>query len=67
MASVAGVVAVHERLAYTIAKFAVVGVTETLALNHSHTSVRLNCICSGHVETAFVFVRLKEVPDPEGA
>jgi len=67
MASVAGVVAVRERLAYTMTKFAVVGLTKALALDHSHTGVRFNCICPGRVETPFVLSRLKEYPDPEQA
>jgi NAD(P)-dependent dehydrogenase (short-subunit alcohol dehydrogenase family) len=67
MASVAGVVAVRERLAYTTTKFAVVGMTKALALDHSNTGVRFNCICPGRVETPFVLARLKEYPDPEAA
>lgn len=67
MASIAGVVAVRERLAYTTTKFAVVGMTKALALDHSHTGVRFNCICPGRVETPFVLARLKEYPDPEAA
>jgi len=67
MASIAGIVAVRERLAYTTTKFAVVGLTKALALDHSHTGVRFNCICPGRVETPFVLARLKEYPDPEQA
>jgi 2-keto-3-deoxy-L-fuconate dehydrogenase len=67
MASIAGVVAVRERLAYTTTKFAVVGLTKALALDHSHTGVRFNCICPGRVETPFVLARLKEYPDPQTA
>ena len=67
MASIAGVIAVRERLAYTTTKFAVVGLTKALALDHSHTGVRFNCICPGRVETPFVLARLKEYPDPEKA
>ena len=67
MASIAGVVGIRDRLAYTMTKFAVVGVTKALALDHSHTGVRFNCICPGRVETPFVLARLKEYPDPEKA
>lgn len=67
MASIAGVIAVRERLAYTTTKFAVVGLTKALALDHSHTGVRFNCICPGRVETPFVLERLKEYPDPQAA
>jgi NAD(P)-dependent dehydrogenase (short-subunit alcohol dehydrogenase family) len=67
MASVGGVVAVRDRLAYTTSKFAVVGLTKALALDHSHTGVRFNCICPGRVETPFVRERLAQVADPERA
>lgn len=67
LASIAGIVAVRERLAYTTTKFAVVGLTKALALDHSNTGVRFNCICPGRVETPFVLARLKEYPDPQAA
>ena len=67
LASIGGVVGVRERLAYTTTKFAVVGLTKALALDHSHAGVRFNCICPGRVETPFVQQRLAESPDPEQA
>ena len=67
MASIGGVVAVRDRLAYTTSKFAVVGFTKALALDHALDGIRANCICPGRVETPFVKARLKEYPDPEKA
>ena len=67
LASIGGVVAVRDRLAYTVTKHAVVGLTRALALDHSHTGVRFNAICPGRVETPFVRQRLAEYPDPEQA
>lgn len=67
LASVSGIVAVRDRLAYTTTKFAVVGLTKALALDHSHTGVRFNAICPGRVETPFVQARIAEYPDPEQA
>ncbi|HVU34509.1 MAG TPA: SDR family oxidoreductase [Opitutaceae bacterium] len=67
LASIGGVVAVRDRLAYTITKHAVVGLTRALALDHSHTGVRFNAICPGRVETPFVKARIAEYPDPEKA
>jgi 2-keto-3-deoxy-L-fuconate dehydrogenase len=64
LASIGGIVAVRDRLAYTISKFAVVGLTKSLALDHSSEGVRFNCICPGRVETPFVKKRLAEYPDP---
>jgi 2-keto-3-deoxy-L-fuconate dehydrogenase len=67
MASIGGVVAVRDRLAYTTSKFAVVGFTKALALDHALEGIRANCICPGRVETPFVKARLAEYPDPEKA
>lgn len=67
IASIGGVVAVRDRLAYTITKHALVGLTKALALDHSHTGVRFNAICPGRVETPFVKARIAEYPDPAKA
>lgn len=67
IASIGGVLAVRERLAYTTSKHAVVGLTKALALDHSHTGVRFNAICPGRVETPFVKARIAEYPDPAQA
>ena len=67
LASIGGVVAVRDRLAYCTTKFAVVGLTKSIALDHAKEGIRCNCICPGRVETPFVAARLKEYPDPEKA
>ncbi len=67
IASVSGVLAVRDRLAYTMTKHAVVGLTKALALDHSHTGVRFNAICPGRVETPWVQSRIAEYPDPAKA
>jgi len=67
MSSVGGVVAVKDRVAYCTTKFAVVGFTKCLALDHALEGIRANCICPGRVETPFVKSRLAEYPDPEKA
>jgi len=67
LASIGGVVAVRDRLAYCTTKFAVVGFTKCLALDHATAGIRANCICPGRVETPFVTARLKEYPNPEQA
>lgn len=67
MASIGGVVGIRDRLAYCMTKFAVVGITKAMALDHAAQGVRVNCICPCRVETPFVQARLKEYPDPEKA
>ena len=67
VASIGGVVAIKERLAYCTTKFAVVGFTKCLALDHAMQGIRANAICPGRVETPFVKARLSETPDPEKA
>jgi 2-keto-3-deoxy-L-fuconate dehydrogenase len=67
MASVAGVIGIPDRLAYCATKFAVVGLTKSMALDHAAAGVRINCICPARVETPWVAARLREYPDPERA
>ena len=67
LASIGGVVAVRDRLAYCTTKFAVVGFTKSIALDHALQGIRCNCLCPGRVETPFVQARLKEYADPEKA
>jgi NAD(P)-dependent dehydrogenase (short-subunit alcohol dehydrogenase family) len=67
IASIAGIVGLRDRLAYCTTKFAVVGLTKSLALDYALEGVRVNCICPGRVETPFVTARLREYPDPDQA
>lgn len=67
LASIGGVIGVRDRFAYVTTKFAVVGITKQLALDHSAEGVRFNCICPGRVETPFVQARIQEYADPEKA
>src|SRR5690606_28888612 len=67
IASIGGVLAIRDRVAYCTTKFAVVGFTKCVALDHALDGIRANCICPGRVETPFVSSRLAEYPDPEKA
>ncbi len=67
IASIAGLVAVKDRLAYTITKHSIVGLTRAMALDHARDGIRVNAICPGRVETPWVTERLKEYPDPKAA
>jgi 2-keto-3-deoxy-L-fuconate dehydrogenase len=66
-ASIGGILAVRDRLAYCTTKFAVVGFTKSIALDHALQGIRCNAICPGRVETPFVKARLAEYPDPQKA
>jgi NAD(P)-dependent dehydrogenase (short-subunit alcohol dehydrogenase family) len=67
LASIGGIVGIRDRLAYCATKFAVVGITKAMALDHATDGIRVNCVCPGRVETPFVKKRLAEYPDPEKA
>lgn len=67
LASIGGVVGIRDRFAYTTSKFAIVGMTKALALDHSASGVRFNAICPCRVETPFVAQRLSEYADPVAA
>jgi NAD(P)-dependent dehydrogenase (short-subunit alcohol dehydrogenase family) len=67
LASIGGIVGIRDRFGYCATKFAVVGMTKCMALDHANTGVRINCICPGRVETPFVAARLAEYPDPDKA
>lgn len=67
ISSIGGVLAIKDRLAYCTTKFAVVGFTKCLALDHALEGIRANAICPGRVETPFVKSRLAEYPDPAKA
>jgi 2-keto-3-deoxy-L-fuconate dehydrogenase len=67
IASIGGVVAVKDRLAYCTTKFAVVGFSKCIALDHALQGIRSNAICPGRVETPFVKKRISEYADPQKA
>ncbi len=67
LASIGGIVAIRDRIAYCMTKFAVVGFTKCIALDHALDGIRANAVCPGRVETDFVKSRLAEYPDPKKA
>lgn len=67
LASIGGIVAIKDRLAYCTTKFAVIGFTKCVALDHAKQGIRANAICPGRVETPFVKKRISEYPDPQKA
>ena len=67
LASIGGVLGIRDRFGYCATKFAVVGMTKCLALDHAADGIRATCICPGRVETPFVTERLAQYEDPEAA
>lgn len=67
VASIGGILAIRDRIAYCTTKFAVVGMTKCIALDHALDGIRANAVCPGRVETDFVKRRLAEYPDPKKA
>jgi NAD(P)-dependent dehydrogenase (short-subunit alcohol dehydrogenase family) len=67
LASIGGILGVRDRLAYTMTKHAIAGMTRAMALDHAREGIRVNAICPGRVETPWVQQRLSEYPDPKKA
>jgi 2-keto-3-deoxy-L-fuconate dehydrogenase len=65
MASICGVIGVPDRFAYCMTKFAIVGMTKAMAMDHAKDNIRVNCICPGRIATPFMLDRINEYPDPE--
>jgi meso-butanediol dehydrogenase/(S,S)-butanediol dehydrogenase/diacetyl reductase len=65
--SIAGLRAVAERAAYVTTKFAVVGLTKAMALDHVKDGIRVNAVCPGTTLTPWIDERLAEAPDRDAA
>jgi 2-keto-3-deoxy-L-fuconate dehydrogenase len=65
IASIAGLMGMEARFAYTTTKHAVVGMTRAMAMDHGTTGVRINCICPGRVRTPFVDAMLSQYENPD--
>jgi len=60
MASIASLVGVPERFAYSMTKGAVLTMTMSIALDYVKRGIRCNCICPARVQTPFVEGYLRE-------
>jgi 2-keto-3-deoxy-L-fuconate dehydrogenase len=54
MASIAGLIGIPDRFAYSMTKGAVVAMTRSIAVDYMKKNVRCNCICPARVHTPFV-------------
>jgi NAD(P)-dependent dehydrogenase (short-subunit alcohol dehydrogenase family) len=53
--------------AYTASKFAVLGLSRSIALDYAADGVRCNCVCPGITDTPLLRHHLKAAPDPAAA
>jgi NAD(P)-dependent dehydrogenase (short-subunit alcohol dehydrogenase family) len=65
--SIAALRAVADRAAYVTTKFAVVGLTKAMALDHVKDGIRVNAVCPGTTLTPWIDERLAEAPDRDAA
>ncbi len=65
--SVAGVVGVKNRAAYSASKMAVIGLVKSVAMDYVEQNIRVNAICPGTVDTPSLQGRLRATGDYEGA
>ncbi len=54
MASIASLIGVEERFAYSMSKGAVLSMTRSIAVDYMGQSIRCNCICPARIHTPFV-------------
>ena len=67
ISSVLGLVGFANRAAYAASKGAVTMLTKSMALDHAHEGIRVNCICPGVVETDLLNNFINNAPDPAQA
>ena len=54
LASIASLIGVAERFAYSMTKGAVLTITKSVAIDHLKDNIRCNCVCPARVHTPFV-------------
>jgi NAD(P)-dependent dehydrogenase (short-subunit alcohol dehydrogenase family) len=67
ISSVAALVGVADRAAYSAAKGGILALTRAAAIDHIAEGVRVNCICPGTVDTPWVRRITEDLPEPEAA
>jgi NAD(P)-dependent dehydrogenase (short-subunit alcohol dehydrogenase family) len=65
VASISSFVGQSGTPAYTTSKFAVVGLTKSVALDYAADGVRCNCVCPGITDTPMLREHLDKTPDPD--
>ena len=67
MASVAGLMGVKNRAAYSASKGGVIALTKSMAIDYVEDGIRVNSICPGTVDSPSLKKRLEALPDPAAA
>jgi NAD(P)-dependent dehydrogenase (short-subunit alcohol dehydrogenase family) len=67
MASVAGLMGVKNRAAYSASKGGVIALTKSMAIDYVEDHIRVNSICPGTVDSPSLQKRLESLPDPVAA
>lgn len=65
-ASVAGMIGLPDRAAYSASKGAVISLTKQVAVQWASAGIRCNCVCPGTVDSPWVGRLLDQAEDPEG-
>lgn len=66
-ASVAGMIGLRDRAAYSASKGAVISLTRQVAVQYAGTGVRCNCLCPGTVDSPWVGRLIDAADDPAEA
>ena len=67
MASVAGLMGVKNRAAYSASKGGVIALTKSMAIDYVEDNIRVNSVCPGTVDSPSLQKRLESLPDPAAA
>lgn len=63
IASLAGLVASGNNIAYSASKFAVVGMTKSAALEYASKNIRINAVCPGYTQSGLLDQVFEDRPD----
>ena len=67
VASVAALMGLGNRAAYTASKGALTSLTRAMAMDYKEDKIRVNCICPGTTDTPSLADRISQLPDPGSA
>jgi NAD(P)-dependent dehydrogenase (short-subunit alcohol dehydrogenase family) len=67
IASITGILAVHDDAAYSGAKGGMIALTRAMAIDHARQGIRVNCICPGWIDAPSADAYFRDRPDPAAA